>query len=327
MAQYLVTGGAGFIGSHLARALLASGHRVRILDDLSTGSRDKAPSGAELIVGDVANPAAVRVAAMGCDGIFHLAAIASVQRCNEDWLGAHRTNLGGTIAVFEAAKALGGAPVVWASSSAVYGDTDRVPIDESTPPHPLTAYGADKLGGELHAVPAAGIHGVPSAALRLFNVYGPDQDATSPYSGVIALFASKMSAGETVSIHGDGLQSRDFIYVADVVTTFVAAMDHLADAARAGDRPASLVANVGTGHETTVLALAETIRTLSGSASDITFGPERRGDIRRSVSDPSRLEALLGIAAQTELKTGLSELLRSSGMLAETGGAPLASTG
>ena len=180
MAHYLVTGGCGFIGSHLVDALIAARHRVRILDDLSSGKRGNVPAAAEVTIGDVADPAAVRDAMSGIDGCFHLAAIASVARSNVDWLGTHRVNLAGAITVLDAARARR-TPVVYASSAAVYGDNPNVPLTEDAVTRPLTAYGADKLGCELHGRVAWHVHRVPNTGVRLFNVYGPRQDPNSPY--------------------------------------------------------------------------------------------------------------------------------------------------
>ena len=228
MAFWLVTGGCGFIGSHLVDALLARGDKVRVLDDLSTGRRSNLPGGVEVMVGDVADASAVARAMAGVDGCFHLAAVASVQRGNEDWLGTHRVNLTGTIAVFDAARTCnrkGPVPVVYASSAAVYGDNPDMPLSESAATAPLSAYGADKLGCELHGRVAWQVHKVPSTGFRFFNVYGPRQDPKSPYSGVIAIFADKVAENREITVNGDGGQVRDFVYVADVVRHLVAAMD------------------------------------------------------------------------------------------------------
>ncbi len=222
--MYLVTGGAGFIGSHVCDALLARGARVRVLDDLSTGRRENVPAGAELLVGDAADPAVVRDATAGISGCFHLAAIASVARGVEDWLGTHRANLTATITILDALRGRD-VPVVYASSAAVYGDCPVRPIDEAAPLRPLSAYGADKLGCELHARVATHVHRVPTAGLRFFNVYGPRQDPRSPYSGVISIFCERVRSGRAVQIHGDGGQTRDFVFVADVVAALLAAMD------------------------------------------------------------------------------------------------------
>ena len=184
MSLYLVTGGAGFIGSHLCDALIARGDSVRVLDDLSTGRRANLPEGAELIVGDIADPETAWRATEGVDGCFHLAAIASVERATKDWLGTHRANLTGAITIFDAIRRHGTkVPVVYASSAAVYGDCRTIPIRETAARRPLSAYGADKYGCELHAITASHVHGIPTVGLRFFNVYGPRQDPKSPYSG------------------------------------------------------------------------------------------------------------------------------------------------
>ncbi len=299
MALYLVTGGAGFIGSHLADALLAHGHRVRVVDDLSTGHRVNLDPRCELLVGDVADAALMRQAAAGTAGVFHLAAIASVQRSNEDWLGTHRTNLGGTIAVLAAARDAGGIPVVYASSAAIYGDQGAGPIVEAATPTPATAYGADKYGSELHARVGFGVHGVPTLGCRFFNVYGPRQDPKSPYSGVISIFAARMASGQGVTIHGDGGQTRDFVYVADVVAHLMAGMKLLHHA------PQAAVFNVCTGRATSVLTLAQTLARISGRPAALSFTAGRAGDIRQSLGDPRAAIATLGVQARVPLEQGL----------------------
>jgi UDP-glucose 4-epimerase len=306
MRRFFVTGGAGFIGSHLCEALLARGDRVRVLDDFSTGKRGNLPPGAELIVGDVADPAAVRDAMAGTDGCFHLAAVASVEKGNRDWLGTHRTNLTGTIAVLDAARTAarpgsGSVPVVYASSAAVYGDPATVPIDESAPVRPLSAYGADKLGCELHARVGAVVHGVPSVGMRFFNVYGPRQDPSSPYSGVISIFCDRIKARQPIRIFGDGQQTRDFVYVGDVVRALVAAMER---------RPAEpSVFNVCTGRATSVLDLARTVGELCGVEPEIEWCPPRSGEIRTSLGSPSAMNRHFGVVAETLLADGLKATL------------------
>ena len=310
MSLFLITGGAGFIGSHLADALLCDGHDVRVVDDLSTGRRDNLDPRAELHAGDVADPALLRAAASGAAGIFHLAAIASVARSNEDWLGTHRTNLTGTVNVLDAARALGRIPVAYASSAAIYGDQGERPVSEDARPAPRTAYGADKLGGELHARVAAMVHQVPTAGFRFFNVYGPRQDPASPYSGVIGIFAARILAGRRVTIHGDGRQVRDFVYVADVVAHLLAGMDAMRrEQARGTTR--SDVLNVCTGRGTSILGLAETLGTVAGRLPEIEFGPARPGDIRASLGNPEAAVAALGLRARTTLADGLPLTCRS----------------
>ncbi len=304
MARFLVTGGCGFIGSHVVEALLARGDEVRILDDLSTGKRQNVPSAAEIVVGDVADHADVRAAMADVDGCFHLAAVASVQRGNEDWIGTHRSNLTGAIEIFDAARATDdrpAVPVIYASSAAVYGDNANVPLSEAAETKPLSAYGADKLGCELHGRVATHVHEVPTVGFRFFNVYGPRQDPHSPYSGVIAIFAERLARGQGVTFFGDGEQSRDFVYVADVVRHLLAAME-------SPPEPPS-VFNICTGRSTTVRQLAETIAEIKGVALNVELQPERPGDIRVSLGDPSKAEACFGFAAETPLADGLRRTL------------------
>ena len=300
MALYLVTGGAGFIGSHLVDALLAQGDRVRVLDDLSTGKRENLAAGAELIVGDVADAACVAGAMNDVDGCFHLAAIASVELGNRDWLGTHRTNLTGAITIFDAArrpKPDRTVPVVYASSAAVYGDSTELPLAETVVTKPLSAYGADKLGCELHGRVAGTVHGVRTAGCRFFNVYGPRQDPGSPYSGVISIFFNRISAGQGIKIFGDGGQTRDFIYVADVVRALLAAMGQ--------DTAGPSVFNVCTGKTTSLIELAATIGKVFGRTPDIRFEAGRVGDIRASLGNPAMARDALGFSANLSLEDGL----------------------
>lgn len=305
MAHYLVTGGAGFIGSHLADALLAEGHRVRVLDDLSTGHAGNLDPRCELVRGCITDPATVGAAMQGMAGCFHLAAIASVARGNEDWRGTHLVNQTGTVTVLDAARAAGRIPVVYASSAAVYGNLGDAVAHEGLLPAPLTAYGADKLGSELHGAVAWQVHGVPSVGLRFFNVFGPRQDPHSPYSGVISIFAALAAADRTITVHGDGQQLRDFVYVGDVVAHLRAAMRHLAA------QPGRAVLNVCTGRATSVLDLAHALGRLHGRPPRIAHGPARAGDIRRSLGDPSRAIATLGVQAGVALEEGLAHTLAS----------------
>lgn len=300
MRTYLVTGGCGFIGSHLADALLAQGHAVRVLDDLSTGKRANLQAAAELTEGDVADTATLARAMRGIAGCFHLAAIASVERGNQDWLGTHRTNLTGTIAVMDAARETG-IPVVYASSAAVYGDNQALPLAEDSATRPLSAYGADKLGCELHARVAGLVHAVPTTGLRFFNVYGPRQDPLSPYSGVISIFCERLRAGREATVFGDGGQTRDFVFVADVVRALLAGL-------QAASRQAP-VFNVCTGRATSVLDLVNAIADTLGVAPDIAFGPARSGDVRASLGNPSAARAALGFTAETRLSVGLVSTL------------------
>ncbi len=298
--RILVTGGAGFIGSHLCAALAARGDEVRVLDDLSTGKPENLPPGVTLLRGDVADPTILREAFEGVGACFHLAAVASVERGVRDWLGTHRTNLSGTIAVFDAARA-GPVPVVYASSAAVYGDAATMPIQESAPLMPLSAYGADKLGCELHARVAGRIHGVPTIGMRFFNVFGPRQDPGSPYSGVISIFCDRIRRGAPVTIHGDGAQTRDFIHVGDVVNALLAALPVASCAAP--------VFNVCTGEACSVHRLAEEIAALRGVPLDMRRAPARQGDIRNSIGAADHARAALGLRSHLPLRQGLLSVL------------------
>lgn len=304
MSLFTITGGAGFIGSHLADALLADGHDVRAIDDLSTGSRDNLDPRVELIQADIRDRAALLAAMQGAAGVFHLAAIASVERTNREWLFSHGVNQGGSIAVYDMARELGGLPVVYASSAAVYGDIGEQVARESLPTRPLTAYGADKLGSELHARVAWSIHGVPNVGLRFFNVYGPRQDPSSPYSGVISIFARLAREDGQPTVFGDGGQTRDFVYVADVVAHLMAAMAHL------GDEKGAFVFNVCTGRSITVLDLACAVLAAAGrDPSGVAHAPARAGDIRLSQGDPSQAQAAFGLSARTSLADGLRQTM------------------
>lgn len=300
--RFLVTGGCGFIGSHVVGALLARGDEPVVIDDLSTGKRANLPPSVPVVEASIEDPASLARAIDGCQGVVHLAAIASVQKCNEAWAESHGVNVGGTVRVLEAARDAGRIPVVYASSAAIYGDNTNTPLIETEGGNPLTAYGADKYGSEIHAGVAGRIHGVPTFGLRFFNVFGPRQDPSSPYSGVISIFASRFSRGDGVMIHGDGGQVRDFVYVVDVVAHILAAL-------AVADTNAP-VANVCTNTPTSVLDLATLLKSMTGSDGEITFGPARAGDIRVSLGDPSFAIDRLGVRAQFSLESGLERLIR-----------------
>jgi UDP-glucose 4-epimerase len=302
MSLYLVTGGAGFIGSHLCDALAARGDEIRVLDNLSTGRRANLSAGADLRVGDVADPDTAFGVTEGVAGCFHLAAIASVERGVSDWLGVHRTNQTGTIAIFDAIRRHGRkVPVVYASSAAVYGDCPTIPIPEAARCRPLSAYGADKAGCELHAMTASHVHGIPAVGLRFFNVYGPSQDPASPYSGVISVFCERISHGAQVEIFGDGRQTRDFIHVSDVVAGLLSAMCLASATAQ--------VFNVCTGVATSVVDLAATIGDLTGNKPDLRHMDARRGEVRHSQGDPSNMRRILELDRMVGLRDGLGTVL------------------
>lgn len=305
MARYLVTGGCGFIGSHLVRALQARGARVQVLDNLSSGDRQRLVGDVELVVGDVRDAALVQSLASGMDGLFHLAAIASVEQCNRDWAGSHATNLTGTINLFEASRHAGGIPVVWASSAAVYGDQGAQPLREDQVPAPQTPYGVDKLACELHGRVAAELFAVPNFGMRFFNVYGPGQDPCSPYAGVISIFIDQALRGTRATIFGDGSATRDFVYVDDVVDALHKAMQVL----QSGPRDRFGVFNVSTGHPTRVDELHRHIGKAAGTLLPAIHAPARTGEIHASTGSTDMLERNLGLRCGTPLTAGLERLV------------------
>ncbi len=303
MAKYMITGGCGFIGSHLVTALLAAGDDVHVLDNLSTGRREALPSGAKLFVGDVADADLVRQVMEGCAGCFHLAARTAIQDSLVDWRGTHRSNQTGSITVFDAARSFANpVPVVYASSASVYGDNPALPLAETATPAPLTAYAADKLGSEMHGRAAWYSHRIPNTGLRFFNVYGPfDRDSSLSNAGVVAAFAARILRDAPVQIHGDGRQIRDFIHVSDVVAHLLATMRRLSDGAR--------VYNVCSGKPASILQLAEQIGVFAGKQPQLQFGQQRMGDIQDSLGDPSKATAELGVSATISLAAGLKGML------------------
>lgn len=302
MGRFLITGAAGFIGSHLAETLLAQGHAVRGLDNFATGTADNLPDapGIEMIRGDIRDPAALTSAMAGCDGVFHLAAIASVQACAQNWADSSTVNLTGSLHVFETA-ARAGLPVVYASSAAVYGNPDPalLPLAETTPTAPISGYGADKLACELHAAAMAHTHGLRAVGLRFFNVYGPRQQRGSAYSGVITIFLDRWQAGQGLTIFGDGRQTRDFIYAGDVARALAMAMQ-----AAAGGQGG--VYNICTGNTISVAGLAQKLSQVTGDALPVAHEPARAGDIAASQGDPAAAKAALGFTAGTGFADGLA---------------------
>lgn len=301
----LVTGGAGFIGSHLVDALLACGrYRVRVLDDLSTGKRENLAHCADrvdLLVGDVRDPHAVAEAVAGAWGVVHLAAVVSVTRSFEDPVLVNSVNVGGTVTLLAAAGAAYVERLVFASSCAVYGEPHELPVGESTPADPLSPYAVGKLAGEHYCRLLGASAGTASTALRFFNVYGPRQDPGSEYSGVISRFAGASFSGSSCTVYGDGLQSRDFVYVADVADACVRALEH---APGKGE-----TANVGTGSKTTLLQLVAAIGAARGTQLTVEHAPAREGDIRESQAGVGLAQELFGYASRTTIEQGLAETL------------------
>jgi nucleoside-diphosphate-sugar epimerase len=290
-ATFLVTGGAGFIGSHLVDRLLADGGRVRVLDNFSTGTLDnlaharRAGNRLEVIEGDVRDLVAVERAAGGVRAIFHQAAMRSVPRSIDDPLGANDHNVTGTLTVLEAARRAGVARVVYASSSSVYGDRPDLPKREDQPPAPISPYAVSKAAGELYARVWTRTYGVETVGLRYFNVFGPRQDPTSEYAVVIPRFISRAIAGEPLEIHGDGQQSRDFTYVDNVVSANVLAVR----AAGAGGE----VFNVGCGDRISLLAIVDRLEQVLGRRLERRHTAPRAGDVRHTLADISHAKRFL----------------------------------
>ncbi len=304
----LITGGAGFIGSALALERAAAGERVRVLDDFSTGRRDRVAENPliEVREGDIRDPAAVREALAGVTRVAHLAALASVPRAELDPEAAARVNVEGTLAVLEGARRAGVSALVYASSCSVYGDAGKRPIPETAPLQPRSVYAVTKLAGERHVLLHHRTGGPPAVALRFFNVFGPGQPAASPYSGVLARFSAQALAGERPEIHGDGGQTRDFVFVTDVVDALVLGLEG------AGGEPGGHVFNVGTGRSASVREIWRLVADAAGAALTPTFGPVRAGDMRHAAADVRRAARLLGFRARVPLREGISRLLRST---------------
>lgn len=301
----LVTGGAGFIGSHLAEHLVREGRQVRVLDNLSSGKRANLAgvSGVELIEGDIRDASTVSAAMKGIDAVFHLAAVASVQASIDDPLGTHGSNFIGTLNLLEAARQQGMRRMIYASSAAVYGNTHALPVSEKTITNPLSPYAADKLAGEHYLNFYSAKHGIATTAFRFFNIYGPRQDASSPYSGVISIFAERIQRGQGVVIFGDGRQTRDFVFVRDLVNVLTSSVSR--------EKTIGAVLNVGRGVECSLLDLLGIIERLVGRSVPRRHEPARVGDILRSCADVSGLKATLSDVPSTAMEVGLAELLSS----------------
>lgn len=307
-ATCLVTGGAGFIGSHLVEALTAAGYRVRVFDDFSTGLRENLAGvvpAPEIVEGTLVDSAAVARAAAGCDVIFHLAALASVAKSIEDPLLNHEINATGTLHVLTAARKQGVRRVVYAGSASAYGGaSDPAGQDEETPLCALSPYASAKLAGEFYCQAFAASYGLETVRLRFFNVFGARQRADSPYSGVIAIFAATLAAGRTPTVHGDGLQSRDFVSVSDVARALI----------QAAETPgiSGQVYNVGTGASVTILDLIAVLNKLLGTAAVPAHGPVRAGDVRHSRAKIDRIARDLGYSPSVSFEEGLRRTLEWS---------------
>lgn len=300
----LVTGGAGFIGSHLVDELAANGCRVTVLDNLSTGHRhnlDHPGHGIDFVEGDIRDSGLLQRVVKGCEVVFHQAAVVSVTQSVQDPSYSCDVNDLGTVRVLDACRRNGVRRVVMASSSAVYGDDPQLPKTEAMAPRPLSPYAVQKLTGEFYASVFGALYGLETVCLRYFNVFGPRQDPSSPYSGVISIFMTQAAAGQAPTIYGDGGQTRDFVYVKDVVRANLLAATEAAASGR--------VFNVGTGASIRIRDLWTLIGELSKVDIDPIFGAPRAGDIRESVADITAIGKSLGFSPQVKLRQGLIDTL------------------
>ncbi|MBI4279939.1 MAG: SDR family oxidoreductase [Armatimonadetes bacterium] len=321
MSFFLVTGGAGFIGSHMVRSLVRRGDLVRIFDNFSTGSpanleralgvpvripvwegeervvRLTLDGGVELVAGDLRDPAACAAICEGVEVIFHLAALRSVPQSVEDPLATHDVNATGTLILMMAAQRAGVRRVVYASSSSVYGDAPELPVRESVPPRPRSPYAVSKLAGEQYALACARLHGPEVVSLRYFNVFGPGQDPDGPYAAVIPRFIKAALAGASLEVHGDGSQSRDFTYVDNVVEA------NLLAASAAG--VSGEIFNIACGRRITIMAARDAVSRALGVPVAVRHTPPRAGDIRHSQADVSRAKGVLGYDARVGFDEGI----------------------
>jgi nucleoside-diphosphate-sugar epimerase len=311
MRAFLVTGGAGFIGSHLVEELLRRGHRVRVADNLSTGKRGNldavqrtlGPNAGEIdtVIGDLADVDVARRAVAGMDVVLHQAALPSVPRSIEDPLTSHRSNVDGTVKVLVAAREARVSRVVFAGSSSEYGDTPTLPKHEGMPVNPLSPYALQKVVGEQYLQQFTRHYGLETVSIRYFNVFGPRQDPSSPYSGVISLFIGALLEGRVPTIHGDGEQTRDFTYISNVV-------DGVLRAAETPDVSGEVI-NIATGRRISLNQVLETLQRIIGTSLKPVYGPSRNGDVRDSQADITKAERLLGYRPQVAFEDGLHKTI------------------
>lgn len=304
MEKVLITGGAGFIGSHTADLLMEQGIPVRVLDNLSSGHRSNLAEQhplLEFIEGDIRDAEAVNQAMSGVSHCLHLAAQVSVVASLEDPIFSAEQNIMGYLNVLNSCHLHKVKRFVYASSAAIYGEPPSLPLDEDVPVKQLSPYAIEKQINEDYADMYFRIYGLSSLGMRFFNVYGPRQDPKSPYAGVIALFVDRISANQELMVNGDGLHTRDFIFVRDVARANVAALKSQFQSA----------CNVATGKKTSLLDLIETLSELTGNKANVHFGPPREGDIVHSLANPARMNNELGVVADASLHHGLTALLES----------------
>lgn len=306
MATYLITGIAGFIGSTLARELLAKGEKVRGLDNFSTGKHENLTAvlnQIDLHEADLMDLEALHKACRGVDYVLHQAAIPSVPRSVADPLGSNQANLDGTVNVLVACRDAKVKRVVFAASSAAYGDTPTLPKREDMPPNPISPYAAAKLASEYYMSCFYRCYGLETVCLRYFNVFGPRQDPASPYSGVLAKFITQMLKGEQPTIFGDGKQSRDFTYIDNVVTA------NLLACKAPGREAAGQVFNIATGQRSDLNQTCAILKKLIGFSGEVKYAPERAGDVKHSLADISRAKKHLGYEPSGDFEEGLSRTI------------------
>ena len=304
MEKVLIVGGAGFIGSHTADILMEQGVKVRVLDNLSSGHRTNLPAShplLEFVEGDMRNAKTVKEVMQGISHVVHLAAQVSVVASLEDPEFSAQQNIIGYLNVLDAAKNAGVKRMVYASSAAMYGNPYILPLSEDVPMLQLSPYGLEKKVNEDYADLYHRLHGFSALGMRFFNVYGPRQDPKSPYAGVIALFMDRIKDNLPLTMNGDGEHTRDFIYVRDVARTNVAALGVDVQGA----------CNVATGEKTSLNDLVNVLSDITGNKADVSYGPEREGDIVHSLANPSKMNNDIGVVAKVDLKTGLTKLLES----------------
>ena len=306
MARVLITGGAGFIGSHLATAFVEQGAQVRVLDNLSSGTLDNLAAirdRVDFLHADILDVDAVATASRDVDYVFHEAAIPSVPKSVADPIGTDGPNLRGTLNLLEAARQSGVKRFVFAASSAAYGNDPVLPKTEQMLPSPISPYAVQKVASELYLQSYARVFGLQTVALRYFNVFGPRQDPSSQYSGVLARFISMMAAGETPTIYGDGETSRDFVYVENVVQANMRA-------AKAPDHVSGQIYNVATGRSITLTQAYQAIKDATHYQGDVRYEAERLGDVRHSAADISKARRELGYEPAIRFEDGLAQMLQ-----------------
>ena len=308
--HYLVTGGAGFIGSHIVRRLVSEGVKVRVVDNLSTGMEarlDNIRGSIDFVFGDLADEQVSNDVVNGIDYVLHQAAVPSVQRSMSDPIGTNRANVTATLNLLESCRRVGVRRLIYAASSSVYGDTEVLPKTESMAPNPLSPYALQKLVGERYCKLYYDLYGLETVSLRYFNVFGPDQDPYSEYSAVIPKFITKLATKQPLTVYGDGEQSRDFTYVENVVEANLLALE-------AAEAPGQ-VCNIGCGERITLNALIHLLEEVMGTRAEVNYAQSKPGDVRHSLADITSARRLLGYEPKVMAREGLRrtvEAMRNS---------------